>query len=294
LKRCFFSFVLFSFMNISVRLILFIFLGGFCTMELSAQIDTNRQKDLRLKNITSYRNGDWYNHHGYRINRTYLKSYFTDFPKVAAAPLHYTPKDWRNVAIITGTTGVFLLADRSINSIMKANQNEFLHEAAEVIEPFGNLYPPLIIGALYLTGVITKERRIEHASLMAAKSLVFSIAFYTVTKSLIRRQRPLYTDNPFVFKAPFQGGKEYTSFPSGHTNAAFTVATALAIEFRQTKWVAPVAYSIAALTGVSRMYQNRHWSSDVFVGAVFGHFITRALYRVEQKKNEKKELSLNF
>lgn len=237
---------------------------------------------------------DWYRKHGYRINKRYIVSFFTDLPKVATLPAHYSSRNWRMVAAVTAGAGVLFLADKGINKVMRANQAPFLTEVAKIVEPFGNKYPPLIIGAMYLTGVMSKSRKLEHASLMTAKSLVFSTGFYVATKQLIRRRRPLYTEDPYEFNAVFQGGRQYTSFPSGHSNTVFTLATALAIEFKDTKWVPPVAYTLATLTALSRLYDNRHWSSDVFVGAAFGHFITRAVYKVEERKRQKELLLLNF
>jgi membrane-associated phospholipid phosphatase len=251
---------------------------------VQAQVDSTQAGDT-----IAYRSKEWFKSEGYRINKTYLKSYITDFPKVVTAPGRYTKKDWRNVIIVSAGAGLFFAVDGPIQDIMLANQQPFWTSVSKVMEPFGNRFPPLLIGGMYLAGVITKDRKLEHVSLMTAKSLVFSVAMYTATKALVRRQRPRYTDNPYVFKAPFQGGKEYTSFPSGHANTIFSVATALAIEYKETKWVPILAYSIATLTGISRLYENRHWSSDVWLGAACGHFVTKALYKVEEEKYKKKQ-----
>ncbi|HEY8398690.1 MAG TPA: phosphatase PAP2 family protein [Flavihumibacter sp.] len=225
----------------------------------------------------------------YRINKTYLKSFFTDLPKVAAAPFHYSPKDWQTVGLVTATVGVTLLADREIKQVMQRNKKPWLDKSASIVEPFGNKYAPLITGALYVTGVVTKDRKMEHASLMTAKSLAFSTLFYISSKQLVRRRRPSFTDDPFEINSVFGGGREWTSFPSGHTNTVFSVATALALEYRHKKWVPPLAYSIAGLTAISRSYDNRHWTSDIVMGAVIGHFVTKTLYRIEEQKNRKKE-----
>lgn len=231
----------------------------------------------------------------YRINKTFIKSFFTDFPKVAAAPFHYSRKDWQTVGLVAVGTGTLLLADREIKQVLQRNKVDFLDKTSSLVEPFGNKYAPLIIGAMYITGVATKDRKMEHASLMTAKSLVFSTVFYIGSKQLVRRRRPAFTDDPFEINSMFQGGREWTSFPSGHTNTVFTVATAIALEYRHKKWVPPVAYGIASVTGLSRVYDNRHWLSDVLVGAAIGHFVTKTLYRIEEEKNKKKEvLSLRF
>ncbi|GAB2681666.1 hypothetical protein GCM10027036_40490 [Flavihumibacter cheonanensis] len=226
----------------------------------------------------------------YRINKTYIGSYFTDFPKVVTAPARYSSKDWRTVAIVVAGTGAMMTLDRSIKQWVQANRNNFLSQTSRIIEPFGNEYSPYLVGAMYLTGVLTKDRRMEHVSLVSAKSLVFTTLLTAGSKQLVRRRRPAYTDDPFEFNSMFQGGREWTSFPSGHANTVFTVATAIALQYNDKKWVPYVAYGIAGLTGVSRIYDNRHWATDVIVGAAMGHFITKTLYRIEEAKARKKEL----
>ncbi|HOA37953.1 MAG TPA: phosphatase PAP2 family protein [Flavihumibacter sp.] len=243
--------------------------------------------------IPAYRSPEWYQTKGYRINKAYLASYVSDFPKVVTAPARYDRRDWITVGVSAAGAGLLLLADKPIHRFMDQHHTAFLNSAANLVQPFGNSYPPMIIAGMYAAGLIAKDRRLEHASLMAAKSMLFSTVIYATTKKLIRRQRPTYTDNNLDFRAPFYGGKPFTSFPSGHTNTVFALATTLAMEYKDKKWVPIVAYSIASLTAVSRLYQDRHWASDVWVGAAFGHFITRGLYKVEEWKNrpaQKREL----
>ena len=81
----------------------------------------------------------------------------------------------------------------------------------------------------------------------------------------------------FGFLRGFAGGDQYRSFPSGHTLAAFAAAAAVSSEtsdwWPNTRWIiGPALFSGATLTGVSRMYDNRHWASDVLVGAGIGTF----------------------
>jgi membrane-associated phospholipid phosphatase len=225
----------------------------------------------------------------YRINKRYIGSYFSDFPRVLSAPARYTRKDWTTVAIVVAGTGTVLTLDRSIKKWVQANRNSFFDQTSRIIEPFGNEYSPYIVGAMYLTGVLTKDRRMEHVSLVSAKSLFFSTLLTAGSKQLVRRRRPSYTDDPFQINSMFQGGREWTSFPSGHANTVFTVATAIALQYKEKKWVPYVAYGIAGLTGVSRIYDNRHWATDVLMGAAMGHFITRTVYHIEEAKARKKE-----
>lgn len=76
-----------------------------------------------------------------------------------------------------------------------------------------------------------------------------------------------------------------TSFPSGHTAQAFAAATFMAKEYgHQSPWYSIGAYSVATTVGVMRMMNNRHWLSDVFVGAGVGILSTNLAYMTHQYK----------
>ena len=66
-------------------------------------------------------------------------------------------------------------------------------------------------------------------------------------------------------------GSRYNSFPSGHTATAFMTATMLHQEYGwRSPWFSIGGYTAAAITGVSRICNNRHWLSDVVAGAGIG------------------------
>ena len=74
-------------------------------------------------------------------------------------------------------------------------------------------------------------------------------------------------------------GYKQNSFPSGHTAQAFMTATLLHKEFGQTNvWYSVGAYTVATSVGVLRVLNNRHWISDVLVGAGIGILSTNLVY----------------
>ncbi|TWI86565.1 phosphatase PAP2 family protein [Chitinophaga japonensis] len=216
----------------------------------------------------------------YRINGAYLRSYVDDFKFIVGRPARWTSKDLTRLGIVLGATGLLMAGDHEIKQFFSGNRTKSINSVSGQIEPFGNTYGPLLLGGMYLAGVVTRERPLEHASLMATKSLIISTLFYTATKAIIRRQRPAFTNDPFSYNAPFSMDKRFTSFPSGHMHTVMTIATALAEVYgKDHPWVPWVAYSIAGLTGVSRLYDNRHWSSDVWIGASLGYFVTKTVFK---------------
>lgn len=78
------------------------------------------------------------------------------------------------------------------------------------------------------------------------------------------------------------------SFPSGHTANAFFGAAVLAEEYKDQSIIYPIAgYTVATATGVFRILNNRHWASDVLVGAGIGILSAKAAYVVYPWLKEK-------
>lgn len=75
------------------------------------------------------------------------------------------------------------------------------------------------------------------------------------------------------------------AFPSGHTSFAFNNAAVLYKEFTETSpLLAYSGYAFAASTGVYRMLNNRHWLSDVILGAGIGMLVVELVYYFEPFK----------
>lgn len=74
-------------------------------------------------------------------------------------------------------------------------------------------------------------------------------------------------------------GSNFHSFPSGHTAQAFAAATFLCEEYQyRFKWMPYVAYGAASGVGAMRIANNKHFISDVLVGAAIGILSMKASY----------------
>jgi len=87
------------------------------------------------------------------------------------------------------------------------------------------------------------------------------------------------------------------SFPSGHTSNAFALAGILHHELKESHpFLSYSGYVLATTTGVFRVLNNKHWVSDVLVGAGLGMMVTDVFYKIQSKsksyKNQKKITSI--
>lgn len=99
-------------------------------------------------------------------------------------------------------------------------------------------------------------------------AFAIEIPFYILLKHSIKRRRPDDVITEFVaFLIP----SDKFSFPSGHTAAAFVMATLVAFYYPA---FTPLAYSLASLIGFSRVLLGVHFPSDIVAGAILGTFCT--------------------
>ncbi len=87
-------------------------------------------------------------------------------------------------------------------------------------------------------------------------------------------------------------GSTKNSFPSGHTATAFMCATMLHKEYGwRSPWISFAGYSIASITGASRIMNHRHWCTDILAGAVIGVGSVELGYLINDAIFKKKNIS---
>jgi membrane-associated phospholipid phosphatase len=188
------------------------------------------------------------------------------------------------IAVTAGTT--FLIAgDEAIRDGFHsyADRHAWVGDLSPVITQFGGLAGFATAGAFYGAGLLFRDERAKETGYLAGSAILQAMLVDNVLKVLTGRQRPYVADGEDRWGGPaafFKGsGGDNAAFPSGHSATAFALATVVSMEYGRQAWVPVVAYTLAAGVGLSRMALDRHWSSDVFVGAIVGHFIGRLVVR---------------
>ena len=133
--------------------------------------------------------------------------------------------------------------------------------------------------SFYAVGLARRDSFGQHTALLAGEAVADAEILTTVMKNLDRRLRPIdigphgdFSHTWFKSHGSVISGRG--SFPSGHSIAAFSVATVFADRYRRRRWVPWVAYGLAGLVGFSRVTLQAHFPSDVFAGAALGYVIS--------------------
>jgi membrane-associated phospholipid phosphatase len=157
--------------------------------------------------------------------------------------------------------------------------NHFLKSTSKGFEVIASPGAYYIGGSLYLIGRVTRHPRIADLGWHGTEAVIMGELTSYAIKGVVGRARPFVAvDDPDDFRLGRGfGDPAWRSFPSGHATTAFAAAAAVTDETtlwwpRSTWIVGPLMYGGATMVALSRMYHNRHWASDVAVGALIGTF----------------------
>lgn len=253
------------------------------------QIDVNKEDYTYQTNITP---------------KAYIVLLSTDLLQEVTGPFHASKKTWIKVGEFAAIEGALIFADKPVqrNATQFMADNPGMRNVSQYITNFGATWEGYTLAAFGAYGIIFKSNKVKTTTLLATQSYLAAGAMESTIKFITGRQRPNAGDtwdpNPdLIFKGPSKNSL-VSSFPSGHTTAAFSAATVFAEEYKNEILIPTIAYTAATLVGVSRITQNAHWITDVFAGAALGYVTGKQVvynyHRYARLQQEGKKPKMSF
>ncbi|NDK55581.1 phosphatase PAP2 family protein [Pontibacter fetidus] len=210
-----------------------------------------------------------------------LKKYQTPRPDSLRVPF-YKSKLFRATiipAILIGY-GVSTVRDNGIYSSYDARE--------DILERYPNfdtwLDNPLLIApyvelAIVNLAQVRSNNDLINTALVTLKAEAVMAVMVFGLKEITNLERP--------------NGEDNKAMPSGHTAQAFLAASIVHTELRHhSQWYGVGAYGIAASVAAIRMLKNKHWQSDVFVGAGVGILSSHLSYLSHRNRWGRKPFTL--
>ncbi len=221
---------------------------------------------------------------------SFFKDLLEDEGKILTAPFRMKGKSmltWGSVALITA---VLIKNDEELYRRTKVYRQE--HEWVDWLSPrvtvLGDGGLNLGIAAcFYVSGVIFKDEKAKETAKLSLMSLIHAGVLVQLLKHLAGRQRPKaangedHWEGPAGFFKRYKDNRDmfYDAFPSGHAITAWSAATVIAHMYNKSFVVPALCYSLATLASLSRVTEDEHWYSDVFIGAVLGFAIGKLVVK---------------
>ena len=152
---------------------------------------------------------------------------------------------------------------KSFNSQIEEEVTENIDKKI-TIDDFSQYAPAAAVYALNFSGIKGKNNLRDRSIILGTSYLLMGSSVY-VLKNSAKVERPDHSG--------------FNSFPSGHTATAFAGAEFLWQEYKDVSiWYGISGYIVASGTGIFRIYNNKHWLTDVAMGAGIGILSTKVAY----------------
>ncbi|WP_254084698.1 phosphatase PAP2 family protein [Dawidia cretensis] len=164
--------------------------------------------------------------------------------------------------------------DNDDNYEVQEERNKYIPNFRHHADDYLQHSPILIVYGLNWLGVEGKNDFANRTAILIKTEMMVGILTFSLKR---------------ITAVPRPDTKQLTSFPSGHTAQAFAAATFMAREYgHKNIWYSIGAYTVATGVGAMRVMNNRHWISDVMVGAGIGILSTNMAYLTHQYRWGKK------
>ena len=195
-------------------------------------------------------------------------------------------------------TGILVYYDQEIDDVVKPikDRNPFIYNTSPIITEIGGTHGIIATAAVGLYGGVVDDAKARQTALLLTEAIVTSGLWTRMGKILFSRERPSAAYEfsgkrggrwywaPGFFSQRFQSVSQHDAFPSGHTATAFAMAAVIDEMYGEASYVAPIAYSVATIVGITRTIEHTHWASDVFLGGIVGYLCGKQVSQSYHRK----------
>ena len=185
---------------------------------------------------------------------------------------------------IIGAGAAIYSQDEKIRSYFQDHRTSSRDNISDVAVNFGDgLYDLGFLVVYGGSGYFIGNEKMQETALLSLESFIAANTVGTSAKIGIGRSRP-YTEDGSTRYSSFSTDSDHTAMPSGHTISAFSIASVFAEEY-ENPVVDVIAYGLASMVGIQRIYSDKHWASDVFAGAVIGIVSGKSIVYLHKRKD---------
>ena len=222
---------------------------------------------------------------GAKVGYDFVNDLLSDSVYTLKSPLHWRWREWLLVGTTAGiTTGLIYVVDEPLRDGARGSEGfEKFGEGIRWMGQGGALIG--LTGGFLLSGLaLDRPKDLETAKLLLEASAI-GYGYGVWMKHTAGRFRPR-ENQPSTRFEPFSGN---LSMPSGEALNVFLLAGVVTSQY-PAWWVQVLSYGLAGATSVGRIALDAHWGSDVFVSAVIGIAVSKAIVKLNRKR--KRDLAI--
>jgi len=201
---------------------------------------------------------------------SFLLDFAEDEKALWTSPARLKFEDTTWVVPLSGMTAGLFVTDSDVSRHLSHDPSTISH-----YNTMSNATAAALVGgagSMWLFSHFNHNDHWRETGFLAGEAALHSLFMTEALKYSLRRERPYQGDGTGPFFQP--GG---TSFPSEHSALAWSIAGTLAHEY-PNPFMKILAYGAATLVSYSRVHAEKHFPSDVAVGAMLGQLAAFQIY----------------
>jgi hypothetical protein len=201
-------------------------------------------------------------------------------------PIEWEGNDYLKIGVMGAGTFLLMQVDEPVRRSLKKNTQYAKSFPVEFSNAWGEIiFTEVLFGGVSLYALYNRDKTAHKIAFEIAQATLYTFYTNSALKFVIGRARPFLNEGSRNY-VPFS---EYTSIdhqslPSGHTAIVMALTTILSRNAKPT-WLKILAYLPAAMSAVGRVYLDKHWVSDVFLGGAIGFFTATWVVDQHEKTN---------
>jgi hypothetical protein len=187
-------------------------------------------------------------------------------------PTKWDGGDWLKIGMLGAGTFLVMQADEPVRRLL----NHDTKYAKSIPIEFGNMWGEIYFTELLFAGfsvyaLYNGDKTAHKIAFEIAQATCYTFYVNGPSKYLIGRARPYLNQGNQTY-VPFSkySNPDHQSMPGGHTGITLALTTVLSRNAKPV-WLKVLAYLPAALSVIGRVYLDKHWTSDVFLGGAVGY-----------------------
>jgi membrane-associated phospholipid phosphatase len=202
------------------------------------------------------------------LARKLASNIWLDQKSIWTSPFHMDREDAFEWAGFGALTASLIVTDRRTAHLLENGSTQVAWSNG--VSRAGAAYTVLpVMAGFYLYGALADNQKARETGVLGGEALLDGLIVSELLKLAAGRNRPNAPHQPGDF---FRGG---ASFPSGHAIESWALASVVAHEYRNRKFVPFIAYGLASLVSAARLGARQHYASDLVAGGAIGYFIGR-------------------
>jgi membrane-associated phospholipid phosphatase len=212
-------------------------------------------------------------------------------------PTKWDNNDWLRFGVVVGATLLAMQVDQPIRDAVLKDRSYLESVPIKLGKKWADIYPPvLLFGGFAIYSWLTDDIGTRKTAYEIVQALLYAGAVDKLLAIAIGRARPYVNEgpksfHPFSTLSPFE--LDYESLPGGHCAIAFALSTVLSRNVKPV-WLKVIVYAPSALTFVSRVYQDMHWTSDNLFGVALGYFVATWVVDQHERNDSRVRVSSLF